>query len=124
MYEEDYYGDEQAAAEEAAYQEMCEAGAYEEQMMMEAEGEAESMKAQIEQELEIRRKHAEEEQIRQMQEALEHGTINKDPDSKVTPEEIHDCIEREKILMEEKRERRCKQCHCHGTNENQTSNDS
>lgn len=84
MYESegyDDYGDDGAAAEEAAYQEMCEAGVFEEQQQMEAEGEA-------------------------------------------AAQEIHDCIEREKILMEEKRERRCKQCHCHGTNENQTSNDS
>ena len=97
------YGDDQAAAEEAAYQEMMEAGAEQEKMMMEAEGEAAAVKAEVEQLIEKQRKDAE---LKVMTNALDHGVINKDPDSKVTSEELHDCIEREKILMEEKRERR------------------
>lgn len=68
MYEEDY-GDEQAAAEEAAYQEMCDAGAFEQQQM---ESEAAA---------------AEAERLKEMEEALEHGIINKNPDLKVTSNE-------------------------------------
>ncbi len=78
MCEEDY-GDEQAAAEEAAYQEMCEAGAYEEQMMMEAEGEAASQEAELKAIIEKQRGEATEEPLRQMLDAFEHGSINKDP---------------------------------------------
>lgn len=81
---EDGY-DEQAAAEEVAYQEMCEAGADEEKMMMEAEGEAEAVKAELEQLIEKQRKDAE---LKAMNQALDHGVINKDPDSKYTPEEL------------------------------------
>lgn len=72
MCDEDYYGDDQAAAEEAAYQEMCEAGA-----------------------------DSEADQLKQMAEALEKGTINKTPS-----DEFHNCIEREQMLNEEKRGRR------------------
>lgn len=73
------------------------------QEMMEAEIEAASVKAEVERHLEKQRKDAE---LKAMTNALDHGVINKDPDSKVTSEELHDCIEREQILMEEKRERR------------------
>lgn len=88
MCEEDYCGDEQAAAEEAAYQEMCEAGAYEEQMIKEAEGEAEAIKAELEAAIESQRKVVQNEELRQIHEALEHGTVNKDPNSKYTPDEL------------------------------------
>ena len=89
MYEEDY-GDDQAAAEEAAYQEMCDAGAdfEQQQMIMEGEAEAEKIRQQVEEMLTKQREEVQKEELRQLNLVLEHGTINKDPDSKVSPDEL------------------------------------
>lgn len=106
MCEEDYYGDEQAAAEEAAYQEMCEAGADFEKEQMEAEGEAEaeSVKHQIEEMISKQREAVQKEELRQMNEALDHGFLNKDLDSKYTPEELtHTNMFKQGIYAKEKK---------------------
>lgn len=90
QYEEGY--DEAAAADEAAYQEMCDAEAEQEaeQIADEGEAEAESVKQQLQEIIDHQQGEATEQQLKEMQRALEHGTINKDPNSKYTPDELTD----------------------------------